>query len=227
MNNIFKKYWFWVSIAGIVVIGSALYFQSSDKNIIDNDSVAVRVNDTVFTYEEFENTSQQLVQEFEMYGMEATEEEIKEEVIQRLIQQALLGQHVAEKDLQVSQEELNQQVNEIMAMLGVQNEEELLEQLKMQGIESMGEFKDLLTFEIGINKLIDLYSKDIDISEEQLKEFYDDYAQQMEELEQDVLLFEELKEDIRRELAYEEVTAILLSKIEELKEKAEIEIFID
>ncbi len=232
MENLFKKPLFWIIAIFVIFTGITLSVLESEEFGIDED-VALRVNETTYSFEEFEDAADRVSQEFQMQGMEATEEEIKEHTIERIVQEALLVEHASEKGIEVTQEEVEEQFKETMEMSGMENEEEFLSQLEMQGIKSREELEELLKTEVKIMKLIDLYAEDIEITDEEMEEAYDEYVQYMEGfegmegMEQEVLPFEEMEGDMKKGLAQERVYPILLSKIEEMEKEADIEIFVE
>ncbi len=226
VNNLIKQPLVWGLVGLIVVVGIVLSFDLSNND-------ALRINDTVFSRNELNQIANQITQEFEMYGVSATKEEIKQETVDRAIQQTLILDYAKERGIEVTQEEINDQINQIMGMYQFQEEQELLDLLREQGISSRKELENLLSLEIKIDKLVELYSEEVDVTEEEARQAYDDYAQQMEgvsamgEMDQEILTFKEMENDLKTQIAGEKVAPLLLSKIEELKEEAEIEIYID
>ena len=222
--DIFKKAWFWIIIVAVVVAGGILFFA-------DSDDVALRVNDREFSQAEFDQVVDQVTQEFQMYGVPADDEQIREQAIDRLVQEALLLEYAEEKGLDASQEEIDDEFNQFMMMYGAQSEEEFLAQLEAEGFEDKAEVEDVLELEVQINKLIDIYSEEVDITDEELQQAYDDYVEQMEQMEgaegQEVPTLEEIEEDLRQNMIQEEATPLLLETIEELREEADIEILVD
>ncbi len=225
MDDLFEKTWFWIILVAVVIAGGVLYFGIDD--IEEDVDVAIRVNDREITHSEFDQMVDQVTQEFQMYGMQADEEQIKEQAIDRAIQEALLMEYADSEGLEASTEEIDQEFEETMTMYGAQTEEEFLAQLEMQGIESKEEVENLLAMEIKINKLLELYEEDIEITDEEMQEAYEEYSTQMEQMEQEVSSFEEMEERLRESLMQEQITPLILSKVEELEAEAEIEIFID
>ncbi len=224
MKNLIKMPWFWIIVVSVIIAGGIFYFSAKD----DTDDVAISINDTNVSYSELAVVINQITQEFEMYGIESTEEEIREQAIERLIQQALLAEFLAEEGIDVSQEEINDLFMEIMETYGLENEEDFLIQLKEQGIESREKIDELLSFDVKMRKLIDLYKEEINISDEKLKETYDGYVEQMMStgrVDEEIPTFEESKEEIREMMIQEELDAIFSAKLEELKEKAKINIY--
>ena len=141
----------------------------------------------------------------------------KREQLDNLIGQRLLENEAEKEDISLSEEYKDKFFEEQLEMIKEQqgmSEEDILEALAQQGIESMDEFKDMMIQEQGdqllVRKLIEEVGLNkIDISEQQAKEFYEEQQIQVE--------FEQVKDDIIFELAREEY-------VSELKEEAEIEI---
>ncbi len=228
IKNFVKHPLLWGTLGFIVVLAGFLYFD------LGKNGVAMRVNDNTFSYKEINEIANQISQEFEIYGMSASKEEIKEETVERIIGQSLITQYAKERGIEVSQEEIDGQFREVMAMYGIENEEDFLAQLEMQGMENKEEIEELLSFEIKVNKLINLYGEEVDVSDEDVRDYYDDYVLQMESMmnqegmedtEQEILSFEEMELDLRTQLAGEKATPLILNKIEELREEAIIEIY--
>ncbi len=224
--DIFKKAWFWIIIVAVVIAGGILFF-------VEDDDVALRVNDREFTQAEFDQTIDQVNQEFQMYGMPADEDQIREQAIDRMIQEALLLEYAEAEGLDVTQEEIDDEFNEIMMMYGSQSEEEFLAQLEAEGFENRAEVEEVLELEVQINKLIDLYSDQVEITDEELQEAYDDYVAQMEDMQgsegmdQEIPSLEDVEEDLRADVIEQKVTPLLLETIEEMKDEADIEVLVD
>lgn len=219
--DIFKKAWFWIIVVAVVVAGGILVF-----NNLEGDA-AIRVNETTFTEEEFEGIVDQVMQESQMYGMEVGESEARKQAIDRAIQEALLMELASDEGLEASEEEVQEQFDEFMSMYGAQSEEEFLTQLEAEGFDDREEIDDLLSMEVRLNKLVDLYGEDIEVSDEEVDEAYDQYADQMTEADQEVPDFEEIEGEIRDSLVQEEVNTLLLDKVAEMEETADIEVNVD
>ncbi|MGM0438899.1 MAG: SurA N-terminal domain-containing protein [Patescibacteria group bacterium] len=223
--DILKKSWFWIIVVALIVAGGILYFNQQED-------VALRVNDKTFTYSEFDSIVDQVTQELQMYGMEASSEDLREQAVDRAVQEALLVEHAEDKGVEVSDEEIDDQFDEFMEMYGAETEEEFLSQLETEGIESKEEVNDILKLEVQINKLIDLYSDEVEVTDEELEEAYDKYVDQMEQsegvegVEQEVSSFEEMEEDLRSNLIQQKATPLILDEIEKMEEDADIEVLV-
>ena len=230
--DIFKKSWFWIVVVAVVIAGAILI----NSFVMDGEEVALRVNDQEFTQSEFDQTVDRVAQEFQMYGMQASEEEIKDQAIDRLVQEALLLEYAQSEGLDVSQEEIDDEFDEVMMMYGAQSEEEFLAQLESEGFEDKTEVEDVLEFEVQINKLLEIYSDNVEVTDEELEEAYEDYVAQMEQMQQmqgedamdqEIPSLEELEEELRADMIEQKATPLLLETIEEMREDADIEVFVD
>ncbi len=228
MGKTIKNPLFWVVVIFLVLSGVYLFNLEGGDFLVDED-VAVEVNDVKFSFDDFDRVASQVKQEYMMQGMELSEEELQEIVVERLVQQALLMELADERGVEVSPEELEDYFQEIMAMYGMDDEEELLGQLEEEGLGGRAEVDEVLTSEIRVNKLIELYTEDVDVTQEEIREAYDQFVQQVEGLEgaEDIPSFEELEEEIRQSLVQEKVTPIILAKLEEMEEDAEIKTYLE
>jgi len=225
MNNLFKKPIFWIIFLGAIAIIGAILTIGKDSPAVEED-VALRVNNAVFSYGDFNVIAGQIAQELQMYGMQPTKEEIKNEAVNRIIQQVLLEGYAGERGIEATEEEIDRHLSELAILYGMESEEEFINQLKSQGFETAEEVRNLLRTEIKISKLIDLYSEDVNVTDQELRDAYQDYVGQIEETDQEIMPFEEEKEGLKDGIIQERVMSMLLSKIEELKKGAKIEIFI-
>ena len=137
-------------------------------------------------------------------------------------------EYAKERGVEVTREELDEYIEEVMQMVGAETHEELVEHLEVEGIGSMEELEDILEREILIMNLVSDYAEEVDITDEAAEEAYDDYTEQMGMFAEpeDIPTFEEMEGEIKEGLAQEEVFPLILAKVEELKEEADIEIFI-
>ncbi len=240
MKKSIGKVGFWLVIIFVIFAGIAF-----TQNLIDEgefaffdrekaekeEDVALRVNKTTYTFEEFKQTFERVAREIQVQGMEVTKEKVKESTVEMLVQEALLIEHALDEETKVTKEDIDDYIEEIMGMLGLQTEEELLEHLKAEGIEDREELEELLEKEVLVMNLIDAYAENVEITEEQAKEAYDEYIRQVKELGgieaiEEVPAYEEMEGEIKESLAQEQVHPLIFAKLEEMKEEADIEVFI-
>lgn len=224
MDNLFKKHWAWI-IAIIIILVIVVSFIAFKGDVsLNDDEVAIRVNNETFTYRDFNNMSDQVAAEMQMFGAELSETELKDRVTEMIIQQVLLGQLAEEKGIEISSEEIDDYFYQMMERAGYQSEEDFVLQLEMQGIEGREEINELLELEMRVEKIIDAYKTEVEITEEDLEIAYQEYSQMMGE---DTPSFEELEDQLRDSLIQEKVTPLVFTELDRLREEAEVEIFIE
>jgi parvulin-like peptidyl-prolyl isomerase len=117
--------------------------------------------------------------------------EFRELKLEQLITNELLVQEAKDRGIEVSNEEMNnifdQQVNALKNQNNL-NEEQLEKAIQQQGFESMKQYKDMF-FENNmngflVNKLREEVINEVEVSDEEAKEFYDNNKQQFETAEQ-------------------------------------------
>lgn len=143
----------------------------------------------------------------------------KKNQLQDLITRKLLEREAEREEVTLSDEDKKEYFQEQVDMIMQQNnmtEEDLLGALKQQGIESMDQFKQVFLEQQGeslrVHKLIEeVIVEKVNVTDGEAKEMYDQGQYQME--------FDEVKDQIKRELAQQQY-------IDQLKDKANIEILL-
>ncbi|MFO7867505.1 MAG: SurA N-terminal domain-containing protein [Candidatus Aminicenantes bacterium] len=136
-----------------------------------------------------------------------------------LIARKLLEREVEREDINLTEADKEKYFQEQIDLIKQQqnmSDDDLLQALSQQGIESMDQFKEIFltqqSEDLKIHKLMETVILDkVDISDEDAKELYDQGQYQMD--------FEEIKDQIKMELAQQKY-------IEKLKEDTEIKILL-
>ncbi len=241
MSNIFKKPWFLIVVVSVSASFIILLMGGVDMSVdIGRDSeekkeeadkrVVMSVSGIDFDYEEFKSMMEQVEWEVSMEGREASQEEIKEIVIERAIQQAVLIDYARKEGLTPSANEIEERFNEILEAYGM-SEDEFLELIKDEHkINTREEIESLLEGEIMIGKLFDRYIEEINISEKEINDVYEEYIEELKLAEVDEGEFpdmEEMREFIEENIKYEKASEMLIKKAEELKADAIVDLFLD
>lgn len=213
MDNVLKKPWAWIILIGAVVAGIILYSGGVEFKKNEED-VALKVNETTFTHVQFNELLSLVRENSDDYGA-STDEEIKNEAINVAVQQALLLEHADQIGLGATKEEIDLKLEQFMT----ENEIEEEDLFDITGA-TRKELEDYFEMDIKVNNLFNYYAEGVVVTDEEIDEAYALYS-----LQSNVPALEEIKEDIRRILIENKVTSVLLSKVEELKEDAKIEIF--
>jgi len=146
-------------------------------------------------------------------------EAFKKNQLQDLITRKLLERQAEREDVILTDEDKQEYFQDQVDMIMQQNnmtEEDLLSALNQQGIESMEQFKQIFMEQQGeglrIHKLIEeVILDEVSVTDKEAKEMYDQGQYEME--------FEDIKDQIKRELAQKQY-------IDQLRDEANIEILL-
>ncbi len=238
MGNLFKRPIFWAFALLVVLSGIWIAFSEEDFSMPSKqeEGVALRVNETTFTIDYFNAIANQVAMERQMFGGSLSDEELKEMVVERLTQEALLMELAKKEGIEPTKEEMEKAFKDVMDIYEAENEEELMDALKNEGVSDREELNEILSSGIKIEKLLEFYQKDIEeVTPEEAKEIYEKEFSQMVEMyemqdqeinEEDFPSFEEVESDIIKDLMGQRTGEFIVAKIEEMKEAADVEIYI-
>lgn len=182
----------------------------SDEELVDEESPVVKVNGEEINGNNYNQIYRQIKTMMYQFGQDVSETDaIKEQVISMLVDQEILNQDAKEKDITVTAEEADEELEKVKEQAGDQFTT-ILEQYDM----TEEEFKNQLVNELTTSKYVSQEISD-EITDAEINEFYD----QMKEENEEIPELDEVKEEITSMLQGEK----LQKRIEELKEKAEIE----
>ncbi len=217
MPDFLKQGWVWIIIVAILIAGAIIIFRGE----IEVDQTVLKVNQTPVTQSEFNSYIDQVIQEYQMYGMEPGEMELKADAVRTAIQRIVLLEYANEKEIVPSKEEIEDRYQEYKDQheMGMMPGEELLTLAQAE--------EDLIEI-IKIEKLIELYGEEVEITDEDLERDYAEYLEQAEMMEmEEILTFEEIKGDLEEYLIQERAIDAILETLDRLTQEAEVEIFID
>ena len=155
-------------------------------------------------------------------------EELQQAKLDSLIDNVLLKQAAEEADITLTQSEIDEIYEQQKSSILEQNqmsEEQFLSVLEQQGYENEAAYKEEFSNnpQIKINKLIEEeVMADIEISEEELKQAYEENKDALEQSGQDTS-FEEIKPRLEQMLKQQQQSQAINEYLEELRENAEIE----
>ena len=197
----------------------------------ESQEVVATVNGEEIAREELEVMLEQQKQQYQMQGMDMDSEDMSDmleqlerQILDSLVANLLMAQAAEEKGISVSEEELEQEYQDLVAQFG--GEEELNQQLEAAGI-TQEEIKEDIARTLPAQKYMESYKEeniseeDLEVSEEELKAVYDQYSAQMGE---EFGEFEEVKPQLEEDLKRQKENEVLQSHVEEVREEAEIEI---
>lgn len=197
----------------------------------DIPDIVAEVNGEEITKEEFEGVYQdafmQQMQQAQMTGEEADEEQLQQDVAESMVGTELLLQEAEERDYEASDEEIEEMLDEIAAQSGMESGDELLAALEEQGMDTEDAMEEIET-QIKMEKVIEDEAGEAEISDEELEEMYDQLVAQQEEMagdggeEMEIPSFEEIKPELEAQAQSEQQAEQTEAVVDELREDADV-----
>ncbi|WP_280768273.1 SurA N-terminal domain-containing protein [Salipaludibacillus daqingensis] len=188
----------------------------------DPEEAVATVNGEEIKMADLQAQMAQYQQMFAQQGVDFEDEEnaemlmqIQQGILDQLITQEVITQEARDKDIEVSEEELEAELEEIRAQF--ESEEELEEYLATQNytVEEMEEeIRDILLIE-EFRKMEHVDEDEFDVTEDEVREYYDQLAMQDPEIAE----FEEIEDELESEVKEQQY-------IQQLRDDADIEILI-
>ncbi|WP_373895437.1 SurA N-terminal domain-containing protein [Virgibacillus natechei] len=193
--------------------------------------VVAEVNGEEIPREEFETTYQgqfqQASMQSQMTGQEVDQDQLKGQVAESLIGTELLIQEANNSDYDASEEEINETLDEVVELNQLESQEEFLSAMEEQGVGEE-EIMSQLEVQVKIDKLIADEAGDIEPTEEELQELYDQFAEQQKQMggedgeEAEVPSFEEMKPDLEEQVKNQKEAEASQTLVEQLREDADV-----
>ncbi len=193
----------------------------------DPDDVVLVVNGTSITRAALNRVLQQTAQQTQMQGADPSDPEIRDLILQQaidsLVNTELVRQAAEREGFEVTEEEIDERYNDVVANTG--GLEEFEAAIAELGLTEEGIRQDVaneLQIEAYLNSILE---PQIEISDQDIEAFYATVQAQAEE-QGDLAEFpplEEVREQIRAQLASEQEQEIIESLLDDLRESAEIE----
>ncbi|GAB3789871.1 SurA N-terminal domain-containing protein [Virgibacillus kimchii] len=199
-----------------------------DLDVDDVPEVIAEVNGDEISRDEFMNTYvgqyQQAMMQSQMTGEEVDQEQLKQEVADALIGQQLVIQEAERQGFEASEEEIEETIDELLAQSGAESREELFAALEEQGMTE-DEIISQVETQIKVDELIANEAGDLEPTEEELEELYENYVVQMEEMQgedAEIPTYEELEPQLTQQAVGDKETEAYLALVEQLEADAEI-----
>ena len=204
--------------------------QEIGENLDDNDPMVVVNGEEILKSEflaEFETTKQMVTAQ---YGIDIESEEnqalipqLQQQTIQNMISQEALAQEAENQGLEVSEEEIEDSIEQLKEQFG--GEEGYDEALAQENLTEE-ELKDMLRQEQLTTTLIEnnVSYDSINVTEEELTNYYEQYKAQMEGQEQEAPAFEEIEEQLKQQLEQQKRQEVDQAYIQEIINESNIEI---
>lgn len=188
----------------------------TDEEIVKEDQVVAKVNETEILGSEFNSTYMQIKVRLHQFRQDISDLELlRDQTLDILIDQELLIQEADRLGIEVTEEEIEKQFSEAKEEAGQERFTSFLEQYKM----TEKDFKDQLRYSMLHEKYITTEIPDIEITEEEIKENYDKLKDQIEDFPD----LEEVEEQLKSDLMNQKELELVQDKIDQLRKEAEIE----
>ncbi|MFI8686550.1 SurA N-terminal domain-containing protein [Rossellomorea sp. NPDC077527] len=197
-----------------------------DEQKVEKDKVVAIVNDEKIKGEDFNNVLSQSQMQYQQMGQDPTSKDavkkIKDQTIDSLIGQTLLMQQAEEKGYKATDDEINKQLEEVKKQY--KDDKQFEEAMKKAGF-TMDELKTQIAENIKYTTYVDKEIKVDEVTEDEMKKFYDQYAsQQGKEQAKDAPKFEDVKPQIKTQLEQQKKQEKLVQHVEDLKKNAKIDV---
>lgn len=192
-----------------------------------NQEAVAQVNGETITRSEYNQAVENLRQSQQQSptGGAVSDEQIRSQALEGLINQALIMSALEESSVSVSDEEVNTRLEQIKGQM--QSEEAYQQQLEAEGLTE-AELRDDIRTQLRMQAFIEseLPEGSTTVTDEELQSAYDSYTQSAQS-PSDVPSFAELEDTLRSQLQNVKINQGLPGILSDLRANADIEIFID
>ncbi|PXA75976.1 SurA N-terminal domain-containing protein [Auritidibacter sp. NML100628] len=223
-----------------------------EPNLDDVPDVVATINDTEITKEEFatnyESQYQQMAYQAQMSGSDVDEDQLKQESLEIMIGNELLLQEAEDQDIEVTEDDVDEFLDDFAKQQGLESQDELIAQFEEQGMDEE-QLREDSKKQVAMDQLIETLDVD-EPSEEELKDLYDDQMEQQKQLmeaqasadpsaqaedgssesasgEDQLPSFAESKDDLEEQVKLQNENEAITELVEDLREDADIEIFLE
>jgi len=209
-------------IVAVILIGGALYV----SGMFSGGGAVAAVNGEKITRAEFEKQLEDSRAAFQQQlGGQANEEQIRQGVLQGLINQTLILQAAETADITVADEDVNEQLNEFVEQYG--GEEAFEEELAKQG-STKQELQTALQKQMISNAYLnqEIATSTVEVTDEEIQEQYEALMGRLPEGQEKPPLTE-VSDRIAEEVRSQKILQLQEGVIQALREDAEVEVFLD
>lgn len=203
--------------------------------------VVAEVNGEEISKEEFESTYegqfQQMAMQSQMSGQELDQDQLKQQTAEGLVSSRLLIQEADSRDYDAPEEEVDNTLNELAQQNDIESTDEFISALEEQGMNE-DEVMSQVETQVKVDKLIAEESGDIEPTEEELQEAYDQFTAQQEQMNQnsegegegdgegqgDIPSFEEMESDLETQVERQKEAEATQTIVDQLRESADVTI---
>ncbi|SNZ06000.1 SurA N-terminal domain-containing protein [Terribacillus aidingensis] len=197
-----------------------------EKQQVDADKTVAIVNETEIKGKEYNALLTQAQQQSQAGGADPTTDdaakELQDQVLKSLVGNELLLQAAKNNDYEVSDKEINEELQSTKDQLG--SEEKFAEALKATG-STEEEYKQQLKEGMLVTKYVENELSPKEVTEDDMKSYYEKMEEQAKESKQGDSLpkYEEVKEQLKASMEQQNLQAVMLDKVDELEKDADVE----
>lgn len=189
----------------------------SDDEFLDKEEPVVVVNGEEVNGAAY-NAAYSLVKSMSaQYGQDVSDlEAVQDQTIDYLVEQELIMQEAEDAGIEVSDEEVQEEVDAAKESGGEEGFQQSLEQLNL----TEEQFAQQLRFDLATQQYME-EEVDTEVTDEEVQEMYDRLSAQMGDQEMQDL--DEIRDDVEQMVIQNKQQEAYTNKVDELKESAEIE----
>src|SRR5690625_1684635 len=195
--------------------------------------VVAEVNGKKIDKEEFEaayeSQFQQMMMQAQMTGEESNQDELKASTAENLVGNELLTQEAENRKITASKEQVDDTLQEMAEANGMESGEEFIAALAEQGMAE-DEVMDQLETQVEIEQLIAEEAGDIEPTEAELQELYEQSAAQQEQAAGEggeageMPAFEEVEDQLKEQVKAQKEGEATQALVDALREKGDVTI---
>lgn len=190
--------------------------------------VVAEVNGEEVTKEEFETTYtgqfQQAAMQAQMSGQEIDQNKLKKQVAESMVGQKLLIQEAGNRNLNASEEDVNNTLDELAKQNGLESKDEFLTALEEQGM-AKDEVMSQVETQVKVDQLLAEETGDVKPTDEEIQGLYDQMKAQQKEMggeEQELPPFEEIKPQLEEQVKMQKEGEAAQTLVAKLRENADV-----
>lgn len=220
--------------------------QVEEPEVDMGDPVAIVNGENIYEVE-YESMTEKMIASYEQQGIELGDneseqmlEQIRQQALDQMIQQEVLLQNAERSGLIPSEETVEEEIDSIRSQFESDEEYEIALE---QNMLTENELKETLEKELSIEAYIGDNIPEVDVTDEEIEEYYRQYKTQQEEqikameasgedIQEDQMAMmevpgiEEIKEELKAGLIQQKEQEHLMALIDELLKDSDIEILI-
>ena len=191
--------------------------------------VVAEVNGEKINKDDFEGMYQQQFQQSalqaQMSGEEIDQDELKKQTAEGMVGQELLIQEANDRFKDVSEDDVNDTVDDVVKQNGMESKDELLDAFKEQGMDE-DEFMSQIETQVKVDKLIAEESGDTEPTKDEVKDAYETMKKQQEEADSDEEIpeYDDVKSDLKAQLQQQKEAEATQKYVDKLRKDADVTI---